>query len=216
MGGEDPSGYLDEMLMGLSELLATEHFSVGDRVVLKTGKTPQTVTQVRMRGGEQLVCAEYFSSMGGYEKNRYRPASDYKHFHPHEKEKPVAKLYQITKSDGTQLFGTYLATNSEGKYVLEIKGTGGQIEAFKFEELEEVKPYTVAVYSTKGETHYQVQKGSVAIDEFLLFPDGTIARVKRLDTKKDGALPLTRCHKLNTTPLESVQAAPDAGEAGNE
>jgi hypothetical protein len=103
------------------------------------------------------------------------------------KENDMAKLFQ-TKEE-TPRFGTMLATNSAGKYVLEMKGSG-DVLTFEKSEVEEVKPYTVGVrFELNGiEYHYLSRKGDVEKGDVLFVSgSGSYAFVTSVDTKSDKA-----------------------------
>jgi hypothetical protein len=103
------------------------------------------------------------------------------------KENDMAKLFQ-TKEE-TPRFGTMLATNSAGKYVLEMKGSG-DVLTFEKSEVEEVKPYTVGVrFELNGiEYHYLSRKGDVEKGDILFVSgSGSYAFVTSVDTKSDKA-----------------------------
>jgi hypothetical protein len=103
------------------------------------------------------------------------------------KENDMAKLFQ-TKEE-TPRFGTMLATNSAGKYVLEMKGSG-DVLTFEKSEVEEVKPYTVGVqFELNGiEYHYLSRKGDVEKGDVLFISgSSSFAFVTSVDTKSDKA-----------------------------
>jgi hypothetical protein len=106
-------------------------------------------------------------------------------------------LVEIKLSEGTKKeYGTFLATDSEGKSVIELK-TGG-IASFDEEALEKVMPYSVGVKFlndfSKNSTNeskqynYLVKKGSIKLGD-LLYLDSTsgLAKVVELDTKSEQA-----------------------------
>jgi hypothetical protein len=115
------------------------------------------------------------------------------------KENDMAKLFQ-TKEE-TPRFGTMLATNSAGKYVLEMKGSG-DVLTFEKSEVEEVKPYTVGVrFELNGtEYHYLSRKGDVEKGD-VLFVSGSssFAFVTSVDTKSDKATKELTGRKVLTT-----------------
>ena len=119
----------------------------------------------------------------------------------------MSTLYET--EDGR--FGTKLATNSEGKVVLEIKGSKGEVEAFAPETIKEVVPYTVSVQFIEGnDARYgkpknysfiskegQVQAGDI------IFVDGSpnMARVTKLNTKSRQATKELKGRKVLTEDL---------------
>lgn len=95
------------------------------------------------------------------------------------KEKTM-QLYQIT---GTEEYGTKCGQDSQGRILIEIKGSG-QIKAVTPDRLEEVLPYTVSLrwlrggaYSTRIAKPDQVKVGDLIAD------NGNLAQVTAIDTK---------------------------------
>lgn len=121
------------------------------------------------------------------------------------KEDNMTKLYQ-TKEE-TPRFGTLLATNSAGKLVLEMKGSG-EVLTFEKKEVEEVKPYTVRIKFQDSHTEYEYlsRKGDVEVgDMIILNGNGHIAKVTAVDTKSDRATKDLVGRKVLTAPFgESV------------
>lgn len=112
----------------------------------------------------------------------------------------MSKLYQ-TIAEPIQ-FGAFLAFNSAGQVVLEMKGTGGGVSAFNPDAVEEVRPYTVAAVSGGSPRHYITKKGAVEKGDVVLTPTGTLLHIIRLDTKSakvDGTL---KGRKLLTSGVE--------------
>lgn len=161
-----------------------------------------THTRVSPNNG-YLIAAEYLNAPRGLYAPKFRPESRYVMYDPtdpdvlkkqgrvpQEKETDMTgKLYQT--KDGKR-FGTFLARNSAGKLVLELKDKAGGVEAFAPEEVEVVTPYTIGVHSDGGPAHYETPAGSVKVGDLLILGDSGVnfAVVTELDTKKDGAKPL--------------------------
>lgn len=122
-----------------------------------------------------------------------------------EKEETMTtnKLYQVI---GTETYGTQLATNSEGKIVLEVKGTGEVITKSK-KELEEVFPFTFGVEFVGGNNtvyHYLGTKESVTVNDLLILDNGFdtgICKVVSVDTKSSKATKEFNGTKLLTAPI---------------
>jgi hypothetical protein len=181
-------------------------FKTGDRVMLKTGTTELTV--VRTAGPN--VRAVY---KGGREQ-RWRPASDYNLVKAHQNKTTIkgdkkmnsVKLYQTKEANPR--FGTYLATNSQNKIVLEMKGTGVP-ELFNVNDIEVVTPYTYNVqFNGTGKAYaYLGQEGEVEVGDLLLKTDGThgisIAKVVAVNTKSEMADKFFDGVKIATTPLRA-------------
>lgn len=105
-------------------------------------------------------------------------------------EKNMSKLYEIIQGDQT-LYGTKLAVNSAGKWVMEIKGTGEVISVDKI-LVEEVMPYTIGVQfeTNKMVYHYISEKGKYEVGDLCVLdaPMGrAIVNVVSVDTKSQSA-----------------------------
>jgi hypothetical protein len=106
------------------------------------------------------------------------------------KESKMNKLYEITV-DGKKLYGHKLATNSQGHWVMEVKGTG---EVFAVDKscVEEVLPHTIGVQYETGKMvyHYFADAGKYQVGEFYILdaPSGrVIVQVTEVDTKSVNA-----------------------------
>ena len=88
-------------------------------------------------------------------------------------------------------FGTKCGENSEGKWIIEIKGAGGEVKAYDKEDLTEVVPYTVELMRLNSEPHvkpekrhYRAEKDSVKTGEVLMqLTTSALWRVVAIDTK---------------------------------
>lgn len=96
----------------------------------------------------------------------------------------TGKLFET--NDGK--FGTLLATNSSGKMVLEIKGSG-EVIAVDPTEATLVKPYTILVKRIAGQQtqriQWQAKKDVVEKGDLLVNKDGTRYVVLEIDTEAD-------------------------------
>lgn len=200
--------------------MANPAFKVGDIVRLKAGWTAKEVAAVvhekelkhsrcyveydkHSRSGYYLVtrylhykdehlndletvrCIEDFVFWDGDALSTEQEAN---RLHQQKENEPMNKLYQII---GEDRFGTFLANNSEGKIVLEMKGEGGKVEAFDKDKVEEVKPYTYkcrAIATTSQRrigqvAHLEGEKGVAKKGELIIRPSGTIYVVEQANSK---------------------------------
>lgn len=112
-------------------------------------------------------------------------------------------LYQVK---GTEIYGTKLATNSSGQFVLEMKGSG-EVKAYPKEYLEEVLPFTVAVQfldGTNNQKYHYLYDGPVKLRVGdLLFIESTtgFAKVTDVDTKSKKAMTVLTGFIVGSSPL---------------
>lgn len=205
-------------------------FSPGDIVRLKTGKSPQRVVRTRWDQYRKIqqVIAYYLSSES--EIRRYQQISGSQEIphaflrHPRDqhdfvlwepetedqpKEKMMTDLYQVRMQDDneTPRFGTKLTENSQGQYVLEMKGEGGKVEAFNPTDLELVVPYTVqlvCVPPNDSGMHIQCEAGKLEKGDLLILEsNGKMFRVAAVDTKnrcpKTGSMTFFKLSGENVT-----------------
>lgn len=211
-------------------------FKPGDIVRLKTGKSPQEVLKVRWSSLKQewVVVTYYLSAKKQIEQmlkiygpdrlpydrmQRARRESDFVHYNQptEEKETVMTDLYQIVGSEGEssedhpKRFGTFLTQNSQGEYVLEMKGENGKVEAFPKDWLELVVPYTVqlvCVPPNESGMHIQAEPGKLNKGDLLILEsNGKMFRVAAVDTKNRSP----RCGSLTFFKLsgESVTVGND-------
>lgn len=189
-------------------------FQVGDLVKLRTGHSPQRVMKIKIspeRGMVMLICM-YLSSQKEYDRikslgygvsetmlRKPRDQEDFVSyeinpfrmemlFGQYEKEPEMAQdLYMVKGEEKVQRFGTKLTVNSQGQYVLEMKGEGDKVEAFNPDDLEIVLPYTVQVVGLAQGTqgfHFQTESGKFNKDDILIEAgSGLLYRVFEVDSK---------------------------------
>lgn len=111
------------------------------------------------------------------------------------------KLYQVI---GTETYGTYLAINSEGKYVLEMSGTK-EVKAFSKTQVEEVLPWTFDVEFNDSRLQaysYQGDKDSVKVGDLLFSKESDkFVFVVAVDTKSKKATKRFNGFKLSSVEL---------------
>lgn len=115
---------------------------------------------------------------------------------PENKGKTMADktLYEIKIDDKTTVFGHKLAVNSQGKWVIEMKGSG-QVIAVDKDSVSKVVPYTIAIkYTEHGTAYHYIANADDGwkVDDFAIcLPYGSggyqLARVVAVDTKSDKA-----------------------------
>lgn len=101
-------------------------------------------------------------------------------------EDPIDLTGKLFETDDGR-FGTLLATNSAGKMVLEIKGSG-EVIAVDPGEATLVKPHTIMVkrIGVKPQTmHWQAKKDVVEVGDMLVNKEGTRYVVLEIDTEAD-------------------------------
>lgn len=98
----------------------------------------------------------------------------------------MSKLYEF-EINGEKLFGSKLAVNSEGKWVMEAKGGKG-VFALSKEDLQEVIPYSILVqpHFTKEKKHMMAEKDKYKVGEVFVMENSSgfaFYRVVKVDTK---------------------------------
>jgi hypothetical protein len=170
-------------------------FNVGEIVKLKTGTAPIKITSCN----KNFLSGDYLNTN---HKIHCRTVNDFE-LHPDYQQKENAMsnaqtLYQFNLKDTltgteTQHFGHYLATNSAGQWVMEVRGTGQLVTVDKA-SVEEVLPYTVGVKfmnsSSTSIYHYFSEKDKFG-EGFYLMKDRegytVIVQLVFLDTKSKSA-----------------------------
>ena len=121
-------------------------------------------------------------------------------------EKMKGKLFQTKEAEPR--FGIGLAINSQGKYVLEMKGTGDLLP-FDKSEIEVVMPFTFNVQFNGAGTEYSYlgKEGTVGVGDLLLKTDGSkgivIAKVTAVNTKSEKATKYFDGVKIVTVALDN-------------
>lgn len=125
-------------------------FMVGDIIQKKAGNAPMIVTHVR---GDH-VWAEYQHT------SRWKSCGvpyHYFKFPNSPKEDHMSTIYQT--QDGR--YGTLLTKDSQGRFILEIKGTD-VVAPFDPATLQEVIPHTVQIrFEAGGTHHYEIAEGKL-------------------------------------------------------
>lgn len=186
-------------------------FKVGDIVRLNNGEKPKIVLavatdedvaerRVHIAGGlsgkgmgrrsmsGRYIATRYLNQLPQHDDlTRVRRVEDFVHFKEND---TMNRLYQ-TKAQPVR-YGTWLAVNSAGLIVLEMRGEGGTVEAFETSAIEEVKPYTyqcrVIASKTRTVGTTVVLEGKVGQadkGDLVVRPSGTIYLVTEVDNKRE-------------------------------
>lgn len=101
----------------------------------------------------------------------------------------MAKLYSID-TDGVISYGSKLATDSSGNWVMEIKGTNKVVSAHR-DKVTEVLPYSVGVTFNTGAQQYAylARVGDWAVGDIVVVTGSTnpFATITAIDTKSPAA-----------------------------
>lgn len=176
-------------------------FVVGDRVRLKNGTAEIEVTKIHSQFSPSSY--QYVVYLEGKYVNSdntvtHRNQDDFVKYDGESKMTTnTNKLYTWVKHDDTtfaptDLYGHYLATNSQGEWVMEVKGSG-QIMAVAKDKVQEVLPYTIGVrFNNNGTTYHYLADKDKFTEGFYLVKDTSssgwqIARVVDVDTKSSKA-----------------------------
>lgn len=103
-------------------------------------------------------------------------------------------------------FGILLTKNSQGKFVLEMKGSS-EVLAFDPEDLTEVTPYTVEIhfhFDSGGKHHMEVPEGKLEKGD-IVYHGSNIGWVVALDTKCRRPADLGSGKQLRKVVTELVQ-----------
>lgn len=134
--------------------MQNQPFKIGDTVRLKNGSKQMTVRDIRIGQGKVKstgkTVEKWFIRVQpetqGTSKGAWRLANRYQLWEGYpEMNTRQAQVGDLFKVKGEQTFGTFMATNSKGQYVLEMKGGDGKPAAYDVEAIEEVEPFTIAV-----------------------------------------------------------------------
>lgn len=191
-------------------------FHIGDLVRLRRGYTAMKVVAVfdgfisamytpagvgRYRTGTQMAkdgfaahpCSSFThwdaSPMHGVPVNHFETNETTNETTTESEIKMKNTLY--TWDDGAAaVFGTKLATNSDGKWVMEIKGDSAKIIAIDPKAVKKVIPYSVSVTFGRASLKqyaYWANKGDVVVGQMVILTDGSIVTVRKLDTQSEAA-----------------------------
>lgn len=176
-------------------------FKVGDTVRRKSGVDPQVVTKVVKLDYEpfyKYFCQYTKSGIDHYPKGQYASQLELVlscKTPKEEKETKMGTLYEYTNKDGSKKFVHYLATNSNGEWVVEEKGSGSVFSDVK-DKFFEVVPYTVDIAFIDFDSVYPdvasftSSKGKFKVGDVLAMGHTcglSIAIVKAVDTKSKEA-----------------------------
>ena len=108
-----------------------------------------------------------------------------------DEDKMTNTLFQWTKEDKT-FFGHHIATNNQGKYVMEIKGSGNVV-LVDLVDLQEVTPYTIGVVFFGTNTavyNYTAQPGLYKVGEVFVLKNHnglSLVQIHSVDGKSKAA-----------------------------
>ena len=150
-----------------------------------SGTEPLKVVDAMWLGDKVKVTGEQLDS-----KLRY--TRTLKSVYEYNEESEMTKTNTLYQIKGTETYGTYLATNSEGKFVLEMKGST-ELKTVNKNEVEEVLPHTVEISFGSDSRGYAFfcDKGKLEVGDIIMRMDssykGTIGFVTAIDTKSKAA-----------------------------
>jgi hypothetical protein len=159
---------------------STAEITIGDLIIRSpSGRKPIEVTKIDgnyihgkyVESGKPVW--EYYNSFQPYENNDQTIMSK-------------EQLFTWPDNHGQQ-YGTYLATNSSGQYVLEVKQTG-QIVTMHPDYLEEVIPWTFSAKNASIEKHFTGPRDTIKKGDALLqYKTSKFWIVTDVDTKNKTA-----------------------------
>ena len=177
---------------------------IGERYFLPHGSNPFTLLSiVSNKDHDSYTCQLKYESCTII-SNRVHTL--HKAIKTDKKENDMNNLYEFTMND-KQLFGTKIAVNSAGLWVMEVKGSGDVVTVDK-DKVEEVIPHTIGVrFLGNGPTyHYFAPKGKFN-KGFYLFSNqngANLVEVSALDTKsKQATREFTPTLKFVTEAIDS-------------
>lgn len=166
--------------------MAKQTFKIGDIVVSKTGKKPFKITTIHNNYGSRYCCGTYLHN------NKTTTAYYFCNLKLYSEEEQLMTnkiLYSFKLEDGTVAYGTHVGTNSENKYLIEVKGTGNIVLKSK-SELEEVLPYTYSISDSGNEINVIGEPDTVNVGDILMYFENKtykIVQVTGVNTKSKSA-----------------------------
>lgn len=160
---------------------------LGERYFLPNGTEPFTLLSVVRNPFHDTYTCQFKYASGTFTNTRVKVL--HKAIKTDKKENDMSNLYEFTMND-KQLFGTKIAVNSAGLWVMEVKGSGDVVTVEK-DKVEEVIPHSIGVKFLTGPTiyHYTAPKGKFDKGFYLLTnQNGTsLVEVCALNTKSKQA-----------------------------
>lgn len=164
---------------------------VGDICRLRNGAKPFEILEVHMHNCR----VAYLHSRAQYTKSTRDivPYEDEVESEEVEEEMAQNTLYKVLANGE---YGRMLTRDSQGNAVLEMMGTKGGVASFRFEDLEEVTPYTIRIQVAGGGLgDYEIAEGKLELNDLVavVHKDGAInlGHVKEVDTKMKNARTFT-------------------------
>lgn len=92
----------------------------------------------------------------------------------------MKKLYEF-ENNGTTLYGTHMATNGDGLWVMDVKGA--QPVAVSKDSVKEVVPHSIRVKIEGKVDHLQAEKDKYEVGQVFITAEGKIAFVEKVNTE---------------------------------
>jgi hypothetical protein len=180
---------------GRSPLVLREVREFSQKDFRKRQQYPLRISRSFRYDGEitKMFLVSYISSLSWEGGDWFwRPAEDFVTYDEGKEVMTTKMLYQTNEEKPR--YGILLTKNSKGQLVLEMKGEGGIVEAFDFNQVTEVVPYTIELeeYGSLRDSnrHYRSIEGELQIGDIVIVLDtGAYHRVKEINTRMKNPTP---------------------------
>lgn len=186
----------------LTRTMSNQNFKVGDIVISKKGTKPARVTY--SYANSYWVSVTYLHNDRADSLVRENLVL---YNEPTEMTQTQQNLYQFKTATGATVYGSYLATNQNGQWVMEEKGNG-QLHTVNKNDAEEVLPYTFSVKMRGNTTHFVGTPDQVCVGDVLMYTGGDypeIAVVSAVNTKNKNARAKFTGRRLVTEALPEME-----------